>query len=180
MPFPRTWLEELVIEWLYLEGFLVEGNLPIGVRGVGGRLEVDVVGARISNGILEIVHVETGQLAGGQKGAQDILNKKFSPFLCEAVMDYFRQRLSFGGSYIKYEKRYVASYWTMPTLTALRQAGIRADTLPSFIATTLLPTIEKWKQAAPHKPKGKAITLPESYWLLRLIDFLKDRGMLKA
>jgi len=31
MPFPRTWVEELIIEWLHLDGFLVEANLPVGV-----------------------------------------------------------------------------------------------------------------------------------------------------
>lgn len=50
MPFPRTWVEELIVEWLHLEGFIVVANLPISVSSAGGRGEVDVVGARIENG----------------------------------------------------------------------------------------------------------------------------------
>ena len=44
MPFPRTWVEELIIEWLQLEGFLAQSNLPVAVARAGGRLEADVVG----------------------------------------------------------------------------------------------------------------------------------------
>ena len=40
MSIPSNWLEELVAEWLALEGYFVETNLP------GQRGEVEVVGKR--------------------------------------------------------------------------------------------------------------------------------------
>ena len=49
MPFPNTWIEELIAEWLLLEGFLVETNLPYAVGKGGGRGEADVVGAKIKD-----------------------------------------------------------------------------------------------------------------------------------
>ena len=57
MPFPCNWLEELVAEWLDLDGFLVRLQPPFpNPNGHGGRLEPDVIGARIHDGRLEIRH----------------------------------------------------------------------------------------------------------------------------
>ncbi|MEM3398966.1 MAG: hypothetical protein QXR41_06825 [Nitrososphaerota archaeon] len=39
MPFPQTWTEELVAEWLDLRGYLVKVNLPV----VTERRELDVL-----------------------------------------------------------------------------------------------------------------------------------------
>ncbi len=51
MAFTRTWVEELIAEWMQREGYLVETGMPVpiprterdGKRG-GGRYEADVVG----------------------------------------------------------------------------------------------------------------------------------------
>ncbi|MCL6578788.1 MAG: hypothetical protein K6T73_05295, partial [Candidatus Bathyarchaeota archaeon] len=67
MPFTKTWTEELVAEWLQLNGYLVEAGLPAGVTPAGGRYVADVVGAKVSGNALEIIHVEVGQLSGGKQ-----------------------------------------------------------------------------------------------------------------
>jgi hypothetical protein len=37
------------------------------------------------------------------------------------------------------------------------------------------------KSSPPHKPKSKGkITLPNSYWLLNLIDYLMDKKLIKT
>ena len=182
MPFPKTWAEELIIEWLHLDGFLVEANLPAGVTKRGGRLEVDIVGARISGNKLEIKHIETGQLSGGKEGANSIKEKKFSNDVCSSVINYFKQRFSFTGNRIDYQKIFIPTHWSNLTIKILTQSGITVKTLPDFICHEILPTIQKWKQNPPHQPqtKGKYVTLPESYWLLQLIDYLNDRKLLKS
>lgn len=182
MPFLKTWVEELVVEWLDLEGFLVVANLPVAVAQPGGRLEADIVGARISGNTLEIRHIEVGQLSRGQKGANDIKSKKFSQPVRQSVTDYFTQRLSFSSNNVNYQKFYVATFWTNPAKEVLEQSGIIVEPLPNFICNKILPTIERWKQNPPHQPrtKGKTVTLPESYWLLQLIDHLNNKGMLKC
>ena len=53
MPYTKTWSEELVAEWLQLEGYLVEVSLPLPAGPQGGRGEADVVGARIQQNTLE-------------------------------------------------------------------------------------------------------------------------------
>jgi hypothetical protein len=42
MPFPRTWSEELIAEWLALKGYAVESGIPTSTTDAGGRNEVDI------------------------------------------------------------------------------------------------------------------------------------------
>jgi len=180
MPFPRTWVEELIIEWLHLDGFLVEANLPVGVpehsKGGGGRFEVDVVGARINNNTLEIRHIETGVQV---PETEEKIEKKFSDKICKAVTSYFKQRFSFTGGEPDYQKIFIPTYGG--SFRILEHSNIIIKPLSEFICQDILPTIQRWKQNPPHQPRcpGKHITLPESHWLLQLIDCLNSRGMLK-
>ncbi len=180
MPFPKTWVEELLIEWLHLEGFLVEANLPVSVSEAGGRYEADVIGARIVNDTLDIRHLESGSLLGGQTGATLLMKKKFLPAICKSVTDYFARRLSFSSNQISYEKYYIPTYSSKPVLKALRDTDVIVEPLPEFISKRILPTIKNWKHNPPHLPKarGKYITLPDSYWMLKLVDYLDSNNLL--
>ncbi|MCK4390619.1 MAG: hypothetical protein KAV83_10345 [Desulfobacterales bacterium] len=180
MPFPKTYVEELIIEWLHLDGFLVEANLPVAVTSAGGRGEADVVGARVGGNILEIIHVETGTLAKGQDSIISV-GKKFSSIVSKEVTNYFKQRFSFSGDTVNYQSIYVPSYWTRPTVKGIKGLDILVEPLPTFILERLLPAIKKWKSNLPHKPKGKGkhIALPESYWMLQLIDYLESNDLVK-
>jgi hypothetical protein len=55
------------------------------------------------------------------------------------------------------------------------QKKIPVIRLLELIKTTMLPSIEKWKQNPPSEPKsrGKSITLPQNLWLLYLLDYLE-------
>jgi hypothetical protein len=53
MPFPRTWSEELIAEWLQLKEYLVEIRVPISSSEVEGRNEADVVGAKFRDSIFK-------------------------------------------------------------------------------------------------------------------------------
>ena len=180
MPFAENWVEELVAEWLRLEGYLVEVGLPVSVARRGGRYEADIVGARIRNNVLEIIHIECGQLSGGKQSINS-LQKKFSLRNCNQIKNYFRNRLEFTGTNVKYHKMYVASYWSRPAMQEAMRLGIKVRPLPDFIRKEVLSTIKKWKDKPYHKPrtKGGHITLPKTCWLLQLIDYLCNKGLLK-
>lgn len=180
MPFTKTWTEELVAEWLQLNGYLVEAGLPAGVTPAGGRYVADVVGAKVSGNALEIIHVEVGQLSGGKQSVAS-LGKKFSNNVCKAIENYFRQKLGFATGTVNYQKMYVASFWTKHTVNGAKQLGINVRTLPDFIRQEVTQAIRNWKQHPPHRPitGGANITLPESNWLLQLIDYLDGHELLK-
>ena len=180
MPFAKTWSEEIVAEWLLLEGYSVEVGLPVGVASKGGRFEADVVGAKVVGNTLKITHAEVGQLSGGQQSIKS-LQKKFSNNICSTIEGYFRQKFGFTQKNIDHRKLYVATFWTKPVKNAARQMGIDFRPLPEFICQEVLRTIQNWKNNPPSfnpKHKGSVIMLPEGYWLLQLIDFLDRRGLL--
>jgi len=179
LPFPENWTEELVAEWLGLDGYLVELGLPACVTPQGGRYTADVVGAKIIGKTLEIKHIEVGQLAFGQKSI-DSLNKKFSNQVCTSIENYFKDRFNFTGK-ANYHKIYVASFWTKNTLTGAANLGIRVYPLPKFIQNQVIPTIRNYRSNPPSlNPKVRGITaLPNVNWLLKLLEYLDQRKLLK-
>jgi hypothetical protein len=61
------------------------------------------------------------------------------------------------------------------------RTGIEIKNLDDFIKKMFFPTTRNWKKSAPSPKKpGKWITLPENYWLLKLIDYLKTNNLLKV
>jgi len=60
LPFPSNWTEELICEYLELEGYFVKTNNPISLNRVGGRGEMDAVGIKLEQNKLKIIHIETG------------------------------------------------------------------------------------------------------------------------
>lgn len=180
MPFPKTWIEELAMEWLHLKGFASQSNLPILTTKVGGRFEADIVGARISQATLEIMHIETGQLAGGESSILSV-KKKFSIEITEAINELFATMFSFTGDKMTHWKLYIATFSTGPVAKAVSALGIEVQTVPQFILERVFPDINTWRSAPPHRPrtKGIHITLPESYWLLQMLDHLDRKGLMK-
>jgi len=152
----------------------------VTVAPAGGRGEADVVGAKVVKGELEILHIETGQLAGGKSSIEAAI-RKFSGEVEKSLTLYFSQRFSSCPSHVKYKPIYVPTYWTNPTVKGIEAAGIRVVPLPEFIRHKVLPTIGNWKQDPPHAPKGKGthITLPESFWLLQFLDHLQVHKLLR-
>jgi len=179
MPFPRTWIEELILEWLQLQGFASQSNLPVVAAQAGGRFEADIVGARIRDGTLEIRHIETGQLAGGENSTQSV-KKKFSTVITTTITELFQTMFSFAGKSIAYQKLYVATFSTGPVMRDISVLGIEVQTVPEFVLDKVLPDIAAWKGDPPHRPqtRGSQITLPESYWLLQMLDHLDKRGLI--
>jgi hypothetical protein len=102
--------------------------------------------------------------------------------ICDTVKGYFQKKFNFSGE-VNYQKIYLASYWTKPTIKGATEKGITVKKFPDFICKDVLSTIKEWKQNPPHQPRTRDIdilTLPEGHWLLCLIDSLKYRKLLKC
>ena len=179
MPFPKTWAEELIIEWLHLDSFVVEANLPVTALSRGGRCEVDVVGARVRDEKLEILHIETGLLAGG-KGSIESVKNKFRKDIDDALAEHFKKRLSLSKADVKHDRLYVATFSTQPTIDGIENSGITVLNLLDFIKKRVLPTIKEWKKTPPTLSKniGKIVTLPECHWLLQMLDYMWNKELL--
>ncbi|MEM3628852.1 MAG: hypothetical protein QXQ94_08830 [Candidatus Bathyarchaeia archaeon] len=174
MPYTRTWSEELIAEWLQLKGYFVEISVPIRTAEPGGRPEADVLGIRIRDRVLEIMHVEVGSLPGGTEKNIQHIQKKFSSVNQKAIEEYCRKKLGFDGK-ASYENLYIATYVSKETIEATKKNNINIKHLDSFIKEDVIPAIDDWKEKPPFKPKTKGTTtLPDGLWLLHLVEKMMD------
>lgn len=176
MPIPRNWSEELITEWLCLKGYSTEVGVHVGRGGRGGRKEADVVGVRISvddthKRILQIFHIEVGQLRGYEKSLE-MINDKFSDIRTNEIIKRFKDRMAFEGQ-IEYRMLYV-DIWERPNLVKklisnkeLTSAKIEVWT-PSTLFQDVFTEIKSWGE----------YTLPESYWMLKLLESLGEVGLI--
>jgi hypothetical protein len=173
MPWGRTWSEELVAEWLELEGFLVTIGLKVGTGKGGGRMEADVVGARIRGSNLEIMHVEIGALYESARNIVKIVAQKFDSSRVDVVKNYFLQLLGFKGHRIKYDKLYVltASRKDKKNINdMLAPHGVKFWDIDDLVEK-IEQSINSWVQT--HKtPQNPYPSLPESYWMLQLFKVI--------
>jgi hypothetical protein len=172
MPYAKTWSEELVAEWLQLEGYLVETSLPLPAGPQGGRGEADVVGARIRQQTLEIYHIEVGTLPDGQAKNMRRIQNKYSPLKRNYIITYFSQRFNFPQSgNINYQKLWIVTHTAHTTAQAASQAGYTVVKIDDFVRGQVCSSISNWKNHPPfQKTRGKELMLPDSLWLLHVID----------
>jgi hypothetical protein len=181
MPIPRNWSEELISEWLQLLGYLTEMGIPLPGTGKGGRQEADVVGTKIieseSKGkVLQIFHVEVGELGGNYESNVHYVRNKFSSSRTEAIINRINRRMGFLKP-VEYKKLYVDIWATrkkIDNLTSnldLRREGIEIWTLEKLFQG-VLRAITDW--VPDHGPKPGEATLPESYWMLKMIEALRE------
>jgi hypothetical protein len=173
MPFPANWLEELVVEWLDLDGFAISTAVVVPA-GPGGRWVPDVVGGKLEDGRLLIRHCEaTMWLAQGRVKAVSSFDRKFSELVEIKVREYFSHIF---GEAAKDKERTEYQRWlitcadNVSVRRALEARGIQVHILKRFLFETVLPTIERWKLGKP------SATLPSDKWLLHLIDVFNRFG----
>ena len=187
MPIPRTWSEELISEWLQLMEYMTEVGVPVGVGAGGGRKEADVVGVKLSltsenKKTLQVCHVEVGELGGNQESNVYSLLEKFSSTRTQAIRSRFTKRIGEADD-IQYRKLYV-DIWA----TGRKVAGLMDD--EKIIREQIgVWTLKKLFQEVfrsirdyvpDYKSKSGEATLPDAYWMLKLLESLRDWELLNT
>ena len=173
MSIPQTWSEELVSEWLCLEGYSTEVGIKVGTGGRGGRKEADVVGVKIieddkKGRILRIYHVEVGQLGGNYEKNVTMLKEKFSNERRSKIVERYKKRMAFAGE-VQYDKLYI-DIWERSTQVEKLMNNPEIDR----------ERIKVWRISDLYHNAFAAIkgegeyTVSESYWLLKLLESLWD------
>ena len=209
MPIPKNWAEELILEWLTLKGYMAQSNVRLKSGRRGGVKEADIIGLRLvkepreAKGkkmmaeVLEILHVEVGNLTGGFNENFNRVKNKFSRDRIEAVKSFSLDVVELenipgkfwlgcsrlGVSYVKYMPLYIATYVAEKQANKLKRElnkhGIKFLTLKEALRE-IMNDIDEWKERQVRKGfrKTKDITLMESLWLLNLIDYMKGEGII--
>jgi hypothetical protein len=205
LPFPKTWTEELILEWLQLKGYLALSNVRLKSGKGGGVEEADIIGLRLRQRpdpqsktmveVLEVLHIEVGSLAMRFEKALKSVLEKFAKEREEAIrslaidavelesalgnfmLGYSRPR----ASDIEYKRVFIASEACRvdKLKEELKEHGIEFKTLKEVIEE-IISDIDEWKKRQVKKGfrASKQITLPESLWLLNLIDYMKKEGLI--
>jgi hypothetical protein len=174
MPFPANWLEELVVEWLDLDGFAISTSVHVPAER-GGRWVPDVVGAKLEDGRLLIRHCEaTMWLAQGPGDTVTRFAGKFSEPVETRVRKHFSQIFGEAADdkeLTKYQKWLIICRDNVSVRRNLEAQipGIQVHILKRFLFETVLPTITRWK-------RGPYATLPSDKWLLHMIDVFDHTG----
>jgi len=207
MPIVKNWVEELVWEWLLLRGYLALPNIRLKSGKRGSVKEADILGFRLlkqpkEQGIiekLEIVHVETGSLAENFEEKLKTIRGKFARERVETIKKMVVDTIELesvvgkstvgfsrvGASEIEYKPIYIAYEVAKGQVDKLKEElkkdGIEFLTLEEAIEK-ILHDIDDWKKAQVEKGYRRTteIRLPEGYWLLKLIDFMKSKGFIKT
>jgi len=213
MPFTKNLVEELILEWLLLKGYLALSNVRLKSGKSGGVKEADILGlklvkeARELNGgrrgmveVLEIVHIEAGSLTGNFEENLKTIKGKFAPERVKTIKEISLDVIElesvvgskfivgysrYGVSEVKYRPIYIASYVAKKQISMLKREleedGIEFLTLEEVLKA-IIRDIDEWKKKQIDKGfrATRRITLPESWWLLNLIDYMKNNGLVKC
>lgn len=165
MPFATTWSEELVAEWLAIKGYFVETNVPIGAGRGGGRKEADIVGIKIEDDIIYIIHAEVASLAESPKNIVERYRNKFK-WGKSGIENYLKEKWKFKKKII-FEKVIVGTWVSENVRKAIEEElpDTRLFTFETLIEKELSPIVEE------HVKKFRMF--PANFWLLNLLWYLK-------
>jgi hypothetical protein len=156
--------EELVAEYLELEGYFVRTNIPLPAKERGGRGEIDVLGIKVEGKQLKVIHVETGI----PNLLRDI-EKKFKPSTMREIQRIVRE---FGFKKPHLEHWFINASWTKGTSKKwkeikekLERRGITCMALRDFLPR-IQEAIDQWREK--HRGKVAKQTLPGDLWLLKM------------
>ncbi|MFW9997692.1 MAG: hypothetical protein ACFFD4_36975 [Candidatus Odinarchaeota archaeon] len=182
MPVPRNPAEELALEWAIIEGYLALPNVRLSSGSGGSAPEADVVGFRYGGETLKIIHVETGNLAENQDSNYKIITDKFSRKRTSDIEVIAKDHLEITKENVPTECRkiYITTYVAKKQLPELREqlAGkeIEFYEITEFVLSVVRKSLDSWKKM--RKKLGLAkddkVSIPEEYWLLKFIDWMKD------
>jgi len=176
MPFTRNWVEELILEWLLLRGYLALSNVRLKSGKSGGVKEADILGlklvkeARELNGgkkgiieVLEIIHVETGSLTENFEKNLRTIKGKFAPERVKTIKEISLDVVELesvlgrllvgysrlGVSEVRYRPIYIASYVAKKQVNRLKKE-LEKDGIEFLtleeVLRAIIRDIDEWKK----------------------------------
>ena len=171
MPQAKSWVEEMVSEYLILKGYFVLTDVGIGAARRGGRYDIDIVAINPKSNEIRIVDIR-----GMHQGTP---NKIASQSLNTLNRAENKMRSKYGNNYT-YVKELVLVGKDGPKVkdveTRLHGAGITVKSLDNIIRE-IMHYIDKWRQYQKKAGLVKQNTnpsLPDTLYLLKLLEFIKD------
>lgn len=104
----RTFSEQLIEEWLNLDGWLVKSGFPLNSTPSGGRDEADIVAIKPDGDKILVQHIEVGIINNGVEKDIKSIKKKFNEFKKKNIRDRINKLTN--NEKIEIKQRYIATY----------------------------------------------------------------------
>jgi hypothetical protein len=178
MGFAKNWLEEIVSEWLSLECYSVEINVPLKSKAGGGRNEADVLVFMFHGDELHIVHAEaTVQLTQSHDDNVEKIKKKFSPNNMDTVLKIARKK--YGDGEICSTRHIFVSALASSSKEArnsketLKTSNIECMDFPELIKNCVDALRRYGKDVSMRRPSDKIFAaLPDSLWFMKMLGMM--------
>lgn len=168
--FARTWLEELIAEWLCVNGYSIGVNIPAGAGEKGGRKEADIIGVMPTNNGIKMVHYEVVHGTSELQKMADRIVEKFSPDRINYIKSYFLRKCD--NCVVTYEKYAVVEGCSHNCAKKLR------DMLPQDIVVEHIRDFLKNVISLAKEYGARRRTFPDSCWMLNMLRSIAEEGLL--
>jgi len=176
MPVACSWVEELIAEYFSLKDYAVSTDVGIGAGEGGGRSDIDIVAVHPQRGDIVLIDVR-GIWTGDHKSicekslrvlkrAEEVMKRKYGEEVTIIkqliIMDHHRPKVD------QIKQR-------------MRKENVEVKTLVEVI-NEIIDYIDEWREHQKELGLVKSTTLPTlpgRLYLLKMLEFVKDRGMLR-
>ena len=175
------WEEQLIAEWMSLQGYLVETNVGLITPKAGGRNEADIVAIKVMDNRILVRHIEVGSLIHGFADNLAKVRKKFRDELRDSIKRFVRERVSFSNDFEwDYQCQYIFTWGARKEdlKRELEKDEIQLTPLDDILRHDIPDTINEWRnrqiRTGTVKSKNpKSIVLPRKYRLLTVYERAK-------
>mgnify|MGYP000707543850 CR=1 FL=1 len=176
MPVARSWAEELIAEYYSLKDYAVSTDVGIGAGKGGGRGDIDIVAVHPQRGDIILVDVR-GIWTGNDKS------------ICEKSLKVLKQAEEVMkrkyGEEATIVKQLIIIDHHRPKVDRIKQRmqkeNVEVKTLVEVI-NEIIDYIDEWRKHQKELELVRLKTLPAlpgRLYLLKMLEFMKDRGMLR-
>ncbi|WP_048078952.1 hypothetical protein [Desulfurococcus mucosus] len=176
MPSARSWVEELAAEYYMLRRYVVNFDVPIGVGRRGGRVDADIIAV---NPLEKEVHII--DIKSIWTGKEEVIVRGIVSRLRRAEELFLR---IYGRKYRYVKRAIIIGEAERPEMLriieALKREGVEARSFKEFLAE-VVDYMGQWRNEQRELRLARPDTkpaLPENLPLLKLLEYLKDAGML--
>ncbi|MHA1907094.1 MAG: hypothetical protein ACW98Y_07355 [Candidatus Thorarchaeota archaeon] len=172
--------EQVIAEWLSMDGYFVETNIGLSALKKGGRGEADIVAVKVEGGHVIVRHVEIGQLGQNYETNLSHVQDKFHKKNRTDIKEFVKERMSLTEEFewdykCEYVFTYVASRQIQKLMEALAKDDIELVSFDMLLRDEIPKTMRKWreKEIESGRIAGKDWTyvmLPRKYRILFIVD----------
>jgi len=175
MTIQREVEEQVIAEWMSLDGYFVETNIQLK-----GSKEVDIVAVKVKDGQIIVKHVEVGILEYKYETNLKTVQDKFGEKIRKDIKEFVARRITLSENYVwdyrcEYIFTYLAKKQVQRMTEVLAQDTIELTSFDTILLERIPLTMKKWRERAIESGRvtqndPQRVMLPRKYRILYIVD----------